>query len=176
MVWALLFASFVAAAAPQQAPPGSGPATPPPAVQGLDPDSLPVDIERIQRALAQAPAIRVEGNKPVFRVEVFGTKPTVEDILGPEFWKGPVAYGGMTHQDFLNLVTPKDVQGYAAFSNGEAAAVTATSFLLKWAVQKAIQKYKDARSERAREAARKEVEEALADLDEARRRAGLPPR
>ena len=177
MLWALLFATF-ATAAPQQAmpSPGSVTAAPAPQAAGLDPESLPVDIERIQRALAQPPAIRIDGDKPVFRVEVFGTKPSIEDILGPEFWKGPVQYGGMTHQDFLNMVTPKDVQGYAAFNNKEGMTVAATSFLLKWALQKAIQKYKDARGDRARDAARKEVEAALAELDEARRRAGLPPR
>ena len=27
----------------------------------------------------------------------------------------------MTHQEFLDMVTPKDVQGYAPFSNGEGA-------------------------------------------------------
>jgi hypothetical protein len=177
MLWALLIATL-AAVAPQPATPSPGSVTAgtPQQTAGLDADSLPVDIERIQRALAQPPAIRIDGNRPVFRVEVFGTKPTMEDILGPEFWKGPVQYGGMTHQEFLNMVTPKDVQGYAAFNNKEAATVAATSFLLKWALQKAVQKYKEAQTERAREAARKEVDAALAELDEARRKAGLPPR
>jgi hypothetical protein len=176
MPWALLLAAL--AVLPRQAPPAPSSVTTiaaqPPA--GLDPNDLPVDVERIQRALAQPPAIRLESDKPVFRVEVFGEKPTIEDILGTEYWKGPVAYGGMTHQEFLDMVTPRDVQGYAAFSNKEGATVAATSFLLKWALQKAVQNYKDARTERAREAARKEVEAALAELDEARRRAGLPPR
>jgi len=88
----------------------------------------------------------------------------------------PVAGGGMTHQEFLDLVTPKDVQGYAAFSNKEAATVAATSFALKWALLKAIQKFQDAKAEREREAARKEVQEALADLEKARIAAGLPPK
>ena len=82
----------------------------------------------------------------------------------------------MTHQEFLDLVTPKDVQGYAAFSNKEAATVAATSFALKWALLKAIQKFQDAKAEREREAARKEVQEALADLEKARIAAGLPPK
>jgi hypothetical protein len=82
----------------------------------------------------------------------------------------------MTHQEFLDMVTPRDVQGYAAFNNKEAAVVAATSFAMKWALLKAIDKYKEARDNREREAARKEVEEALQDLDRARARAGLPPR
>jgi uncharacterized protein YaiL (DUF2058 family) len=82
--------------------------------------------------------------------------------------------GSMTHQEFLNLVTPKDVQGYAAFSNKQALTVAATSVALQWALRQAIQKFKDAKAEREREAARREVEEALAALRKARREAGLP--
>jgi hypothetical protein len=80
----------------------------------------------------------------------------------------------MTHQEFLNMVTPKDVQGYAAFDNKQALTIAATSFALKWALQKAIDKYHSANEERGREAARREVEQALAELRRARRAAGLP--
>jgi hypothetical protein len=142
----------------------------------VSPEALPVDIDRIQRALARPAAIRLESERKVFRVEVFGRKPTIEDILGPDYLVGPVPYGSMSHQEFLNMVTPKDVQGYAAFSNGKAATVAATSFALQWALRVAIQKYNDAKAEREREAARKEVEEALAALRKARREAGLPDR
>jgi hypothetical protein len=151
----------------------------PPAVNGGDPprvnpDRLPIDIDKIQRAVTRPPAIRLETTRSVFRVEIFGRKPTIEDILGKDFLRGPVPAGsGMTHQEFLNMVTPRDVQGYAAFSNKEGLAVAATTVVLQWAVQKAIQKYQDAKEDRAREAARREVEEALAELRRARRAAGL---
>ena len=137
---------------------------------------LPVDLDRIQKALANTPKLRFdpETSRPVFRVQIFGEKPTIDDILGPDWAKGPVPHGGMTHQEFLNLVTPKDVQGYAAFSNKEGMTVAATSFLLQWTLQKAIRKYNETKDERAREAARKEVMEALNALEEARAKAGLP--
>ena len=137
---------------------------------------LPVDLDRIQKALASTPKLRFdpETDRPVFRVQIFGEKPTIDDILGPDWAKGPVPHGGMTHQEFLNLVTPKDVQGYAAFSNREGMTVAATSFLLQWTLQKAIRKFNETKDERAREAARKEVMEALNALEEARAKAGLP--
>jgi hypothetical protein len=141
----------------------------------MDPDALPVDLDKIQRAVSQPPAIRLETLRPVFRVEIFARKPTIEDILGADYLKGPAPMNGsMTHQEFLNLVTPKDVQGYAAFSNKQALTVAATSVALQWALRQAIQKFKDAKAEREREAARREVEEALAALRKARREAGLP--
>ncbi|HVL66740.1 MAG TPA: hypothetical protein VM364_05705 [Vicinamibacterales bacterium] len=171
---ALTFALLAGAAFPQ--PPQS---TPPPAPQKTDAPQnpgaveLPVDIDRIQRALANTPRLRFDKDlKPVFRVQVFGEKPTIEDILGPDFARGPVPHGGMTHQEFLNLVTPKDVQGYAAFSNEEAATVAATSFLLQWTLQRAIQKYRETRDEQARAAARQEVLDALEALEKARAKAG----
>jgi hypothetical protein len=81
-----------------------------------------------------------------------------------------------THREFLNLVTPKDVQGYAAFSNEQGATVAATSFLLQWTLQKAIRKYNETQDERARNAARQEVLDALKALEDARAKAGLPRR
>ena len=159
-------------AQPQQPKPTTE--TPQKSAAKVDPADLPVSLDRIQRALAKTPVLKFDQEqKPVFRVQVFGDKPTIEEILGEDFGKGPVPYGGMTHQEFLDMVTPKDVQGYAAFSNKEGATVAATSFLLQWALQKALVKYRETRDERAREAARQEVLEALNALEEARAKAGL---
>jgi hypothetical protein len=173
----LIFATFLALG-PQQgaSTPGNGTPAPvePPVASTLNPEDLPVSIEKIQRALSREPAIRITEQRAVFRIEVFGRKPTIEEILGPEFWRGPVAGGGMTHQEFLNMVTPKDVQGYAAFDNKQGAIVAATSFAFQYALAKAIKKFNEAKKDREREEARREVEEALAALREARRKAGLP--
>lgn len=147
-----------------------------PAESTLDPADLPVSLEKIQRALSRPPAIRVTEQRAKFRVEVFGRKPTIEEILGPDFHRGPVAYGGMTHSEFLNMVTPKDVQGYAAFDNKQAAVVAVTSFAFQYALAKAIKKFQEAKQERERAEAKREVDEALAALREARRKAGLPDR
>jgi hypothetical protein len=171
-------------AAPQGTPPQTPPQQSSPLTQKPEggpvkvaPDELPVSLDRIQQALAKTPMLRFDTkDRPVIRVEIFGEKPTIEDILGPDFAKGPVKYGSMTHQEFLDMVTPKDVQGYAAFSNKEGATVAATSFLLQWTLQKAIQKFRETKDERARAAARQEVIDALNALDEARDKAGLPRR
>jgi hypothetical protein len=188
-VAAVLFGLMVLAAEPpqsgaapaeqgsQQAPAnGSAPAEP------AQPDGeLPVSLDKIQRALARRPAIKVQqatrndrNDLPTFRIDVEGQKLTIEQILGPDFLRGPVPYGGMTHQEFLSMVTPKDVQGYAPFTNTEAATVAITSFALQWALKTAIREFQEAKDERAKEAARKEVQEALEALRKARREAGLP--
>lgn len=147
----------------------------------LDPDKLPVSIERILRELERAPAIVMpdpngpnRADLPTFRIAIEGQKLTIEQILGPDYLRGPAPAGAMTHQEFLNMVTPTDVQGYAAFDNKQGMIVAATSFALQWALRQAIQKLSDAKTERQKEAARKEVDDALAALRKARRDAGLP--
>ena len=140
------------------------------------PVRLPVSLERIQEALSRPPAIKPSTNRPVFRVEVFARKPTVEDILGPDYLRGPVPAGGMSHREFLDMVTPDEYRGMAMFTNREAITIAATSLTLQWALMKAVDKLKEARSERAKEAARQEVIAAMNELEAARRKAGLPPK
>jgi hypothetical protein len=155
----------------QEDPAAAAPAADP---APIDPDAFPVSLRKIQKAVARPAAIRTDSTRPVFRVQVFSRNPTIDDILGPDWRKGPTPLGAMTHQEFLDIVTPKDVQGFAAFDNRQGLIVAATSFALKWAVQKALDKLDQAKTERQKEAARKEVDEALAALRKARRDAGLP--
>lgn len=140
------------------------------------PEELPVSLDRIQRALAVPPAIDLKEQNPVFRLEVFGRKPTLEDILGERFWVGPTPYGGMTHQDYLSMVTPQLAQPYAGFTGGHLIAQTLLTLSEQWALKQAIRKYRSAINNRERAAARKEVDEALAALEKARREAGLSPK
>lgn len=181
----VLLACLLQSAPPQSSQPstptsGSQTPTPPANAQGAAAvDELPVSLPRIQRALAKPPAIRlIEGQsrngRPLYRVDIEAEKVDIQAILGKDSLRGPVPYGGMTHQEFLDLVTPNDVRGYAAFSNGEGMMVAATSIALQWAVLKAIDKLKAAADERARAQARAEVEEAMEALRRARRAAGLP--
>jgi hypothetical protein len=139
-------------------------------------EDLPVSLDRIQRALAAPPAIDLKEQNPVFRLEVFGRKPTLEDILGERFWIGPTPYGGMTHQEYLNMVTPQLAQPYAGFTGGHLVAQALLTLSEQWALKQAIKKFRSAINNREREAARREVMDALAALEKARRDAGLPPK
>ena len=183
----LLCVAFVlqAATLPPQARPSTPAATPPepsgqnPPVALVNPDDLPVSVDRIRRRVSQAPSIRSDVTRPVFRVEVLGRQPSILDVIGTDFLKGPVPHGSTYHQEFLDAVTPDDVRGYAAFSNKEGLTVAATSFasaLAQQAVVRAIRMFKAAVKERERAAARQEVLDALAQLEAARAKAGLPPK
>ena len=146
------------------------------AAQGqTDTVNWPVSLDRIQEAISRPAAIKTTAGRPTFRVEVIAKKPTIEDILGEGYLVGPTP-GPMTHQEFLNMVTPNEFRGMGVFTGGEALTVAATSIGLQWALSKAIDKLKDAKTERAKEAARREVLDAMNQLAEARKKAGLPPK
>src|SRR5687768_6197491 len=74
--WALISTLVYGQAVPTTPP---APAEPKPAAQTpqvpADADSMPVSIDRIQRALALTPKIRPSEVSPVFRVEVLGKLP-----------------------------------------------------------------------------------------------------
>jgi len=184
---AFFFALLIASGLGQQPPSSStvdvaSPDQISPAQPAVNPEALPVDIDKIQRLIAQKPALVLEPDfnpdtgLPTFRVSIQGEKLTIDEILGPDYLRGPVPAGAMTHQEFLNMVTPKDVWGYAPFSNKQAATVAITSLALQWALKLALAEYQEAKDERAREAARREVQEALEALRKARLEAGLPPK
>ena len=169
-----LVLGWSAAASAQQAEDTQPSSTEATEVVPINPDAIPINLSRIQKALSRPPAIRPESVRPVFRVTIFSRNPTIDDILGPNWRQGPTPLGAMSHQEFLDLVTPTDVKGYAAFDNKQAVVVAATSFALSWAVTTAMKKLDEAITDRQKEAARKEVAEALAALKKARREAGLP--
>lgn len=141
-----------------------------PATPSSTETDLPVSLAKIKKAISRPPAIKPQENRPVFRVEVIAKKPTIIDILGPDYLIGPVPYGGMTHQEFLSMVTPVEYRGYSMFSNTEGLVVAATSLALQWGLMRALDKLRDARTERAKDAARKEVLEAMNALEEARKK------
>ena len=163
---------------PQQPSPPAArpPVAPSPAVPQSESVNLPVDLEKIQRALSRPPALKTRTDRPVFRIEVLARKPTIAEILGEDYLVGPVPYGGMTHQEFLNMVTPNEYRGFSMFTNKEGMTIAATQIALQWALMKAIDKAKDARDARAKEAARREVLAAMNELEAARKKAGLPPK
>lgn len=176
MAAALLLAiALTAAQQPAGTPNQSGSSSTASAPSTSSPSTdLPVSLDRIQRALSKPAPIQLKEQTPVFRLEVFGRKPTLEDILGEKFWIGPTPYGGMTHQEFLDMVTPPEARPYGGFTGGHLLAEIGLTYAEQWALKQAIRKFRDAREEHEREAARKEVMEALAALEKARREAGLP--
>ena len=105
------------------AEPAAVPATPaasaPAAGPQVDPEKLPVSIDRIRQQLLTAPATRDWGVRIHETVQVVGVAPKIE-LWNPETAKlatGPVPYGAPTHKEFIDLVTPQEFKTYPADIN-----------------------------------------------------------
>jgi hypothetical protein len=76
----------------------------------IDPAKLGVDLSRIKRELAEAGEHAGNGDDPLrlrFRVEVVGTAPKIDFLEGFNV-DGPVPYGPPTHQEVLDVLTPRE--------------------------------------------------------------------
>jgi hypothetical protein len=94
----------------------------------------PVSLDRIRRQLAATgPRTRSSGKglKLEYYVDVYGRAPRIELFLPTEnITSGPVKYGGMTHQEFLQVVTPEE------FKSPPADIGAAVAALVKWLSEK----------------------------------------
>lgn len=77
--------------------------------QSVDATKMGVDLSRIKRELAEAQPTG-DADDPLrlrFRVEVVGVAPKIDFLEGFNV-EGPVPYGPPTHQEVLDVVTPKE--------------------------------------------------------------------
>ena len=107
---AALVAVLCATSAGAQTPPVDDKA---PAV---DVHKLPVDLDRIQRQLQQASSREeADGLQLRYFIDVYAQAPPLV-VFGPDanLSSGPVPYGGPTHRDMLEQMTPQEYRAPAA--------------------------------------------------------------
>jgi hypothetical protein len=105
------------------------------AAASVDVDRVPVSLERIRRELRSPEAAVTGDGRLRYYVEVYGKAPRLtilEHLDGFDLRRGPVPFSGMTHQDFLDFVTPPEYRSFAGFSGKEAVQVAATTYLARW--------------------------------------------
>jgi hypothetical protein len=82
------------------------------------PDALGVSLKQIRQQLKDAPEYPPapgSGLRYDFYVDVFGTRPAIEFFKDFDLSTlGPVKWGGVTHQEILNAVTPFPFQHYGS--------------------------------------------------------------
>lgn len=75
----------------------------------VDAAKLGVSLDRIRRELREAETEEQRGDGPLrlrFTVEVYGTAPKI-DLLQDFPLTGPVPYGGPTHREVIDFLTPQ---------------------------------------------------------------------
>jgi hypothetical protein len=167
---ALILAATVAAAAPAAADPPTGHASSGDAVASpaQDAGSLPVSIDKIRDALARTPATPLRGldEQPRFKSGV-SEKQRIDDLIATlDFTSGPPVPGGVygyavSQQAFPSVDNPR-LQPYAAFSQPELLTIAIENLEVRYLGGRALNAVSSAERARAEQAARDEVQRALA--------------
>ena len=76
----------------------------------VDVKLLPISLHRIQRELQQSSSTEShEGLRLRYQIDVYGRSPAIELFTRADNLRnGPVPYGGPTHKEMLNMMTPQE--------------------------------------------------------------------
>jgi hypothetical protein len=130
------------------------------------PGSLPVelDLNRIRTALLKEPVIRFDDVPLRFYVEIYGRQTRFWDFVGTfDLKNGPVPGAGMTHQEFLNQVTPKNMY-FGSPSIGQIAKVAAEGLASTYLLSKLREALKHAPTEADARRIQAQIDRELAAL------------
>lgn len=128
--------------------------TSPPTPAGETPAvSVPItsgDLNRIRQALDGSPAFKIDDSQLRYYVEILAKQRTfAEYVKGYDLKNGPTKGGNpMTHQEFLNLVTPREFYSSGGITAIETLQFALTNWLGQSLVKKAIEDLQNARTER----------------------------
>ena len=118
------------------------------------------NLDRI-RALASRPStLRIDEGQLRIYVEVIASWPRFDEMVkGYDLVNGPTRRGNpMTHQEFLNMVTPKELYSTAGIMPLDMLQFALTNWLIKAVIEKGVEDMKNAKT-------KAEVDEIRARID-----------
>ena len=125
------------------------------------------EFERIRQALKNEPTLDIKDDQLRFYVRVLAKQqPTFAQwVKGYDLMNGPVKRGNpMTHQEFLNMVTPRDLHSSGGITATEMLSVAITNWLGQALVRRMIDELKEAKTEREVQEIRDRINRELAAL------------
>lgn len=98
----------------------------------VDVKLLPISLHRIQRELQQSSSTEGhDGLRLRYQIDVYGRSPAIELFTRADNLRnGPVPYGGPTHKEMLDMMTPREFR---------APVMDFTSFM-RWLADRANKK------------------------------------
>jgi len=132
--------------AAQTAVPQDQGATPP----ATKPPMTPAELDRIRRALEQEPVLDLTKERLRFYASVVAQPFSAEKILGDKYdlIYGPTPGGApMTHREFLDMVTPKELYGSGGIQAYELLQWSMVNLVGQALLRKAFEELKNARTE-----------------------------
>jgi hypothetical protein len=138
----------------------------PPATPQDPPPALPVDLQRIRDGLTTPVKIRIDDGKIRFYTEtVAHVGPSFKEMaVNFDLRNGPVPGAGMTHAEFLTMVTPKELYGSGGIKPLETLEWGLVNHLGWWAIRKLYKELSETVDERRKDAIRKQIDRELAAL------------
>lgn len=140
--------------------------------QGPSPTgALPVSIERIKKALATDPTLKlnppIRDDIPRYYMEITCT-PSFETFLQDfDLVNGPVPGAGMTHGEFLQQVTPKELYSQAGFGGLDVLTANLGFAAIMYLATKAFNAMREAKTERELQQIREQIRRELEELQKA---------
>jgi len=105
----------------------------------------PPDLDRIRDAVTRGPAFKFDENQIRFYLQVVAPKPTFADFVkDQDLMSGPVADAPMTHREFLDMVTPKELYSAAGIRPVEALQFAVTGLVGQIMLKRAFESATDA--------------------------------
>jgi len=155
LAW-LLIPAIVFAQSPPEVPsgPSDTPTLPPP---------TPAQVARIQRALDQPQGLKLDERQLRFYLEIVQRLPTfAEYSRGYDFLNGPTTGGNpMSHQEFVRMVTPKEMYSSAGITANEQVQFALTNYVGQALIRKALEELKQARDAHQVQAIRERIDREL---------------
>ena len=124
---------------------------------------------RVKEQAGRQPAVKLDEQQLRFYVLILAKEPRFEDFVGSYDLKNGPTKGGapMTHQEFLNLVTPRERNELFGATSSSSFAVFQSALMNAAAqtlIKKGIQEIKQARNEREVQVIRERIDKELAAL------------
>ena len=141
-------------ATPTPTPP---PQTPPP----------PDNLARIRAGVHRPSLIKTELGQFHIYVDILGKPPTFQDLTKDYDWlNGPTGQvrNAMSHQEFLGMVTPKEMAGSGGVSAGEILTMAAVNYVGQFLITKGVKAIADGRKEKKLTAIQAQIDRELAAL------------
>jgi hypothetical protein len=132
----------------------------------------PEDLARIRAAINRPPVLKVEDGQLRIYVQVIGNWPSfAEATKGFDYMNGPTGLGAnpMSHAEFLNMVTPRDMYSSAGVKPAEIATMAVVNVVGQWAVAKAINKIATYRKEKQMRDIQEKIDAALAAFSQSKK-------
>jgi hypothetical protein len=160
----VMAALMAAAVLPARA--GQGQTSPPPTQSQNPPPTQAQELDRIKAALARPTTLVLNEPQVKFYLEIRAKYPTVEEMFrGVDLINGPTRGGAvMTHNEYLSMVTPRDMYGPAGIKAGEVLQMAITNFFGQMLLRKAIQEIGEAKTEGEVRRIRERIDRELAAL------------